>query len=104
MKTQKEEVVQDDKEKTVELRVAGGSTNSSVAGAIIKYWEKDYDVYLVAMGAAAVSQMVKACIAARGILAQKGIDLSIVPSWKSVEVNDVVKSAVRFYARCKSMK
>lgn len=102
MRTQHEEVIV--KGNDIQLKVAGRSANNKVAGAIIKYIEKEMEVSLVAMGAAAVNQMVKACIIARGILASKGIEMVIVPSFKNEEVNEVTKTAIRFYIRHYSMK
>ena len=103
MKTQHEELIDNPKEKEIMMRVAGKSPNAKIAGAIIKYIEREYEVSLVAMGAAAVNQMTKGCIIAKGMLASKGMDMVIVPSFRDEQVDEVTKTAVRFLVRYSKM-
>lgn len=82
-------------ERGVELRVAGGSNPSKIAGAIVRFMEEGNEVRLVAMGAGAVNQGVKAIAIARGMAAPAGIDLYMVPGFTDEMVSGVKKTAIR---------
>lgn len=78
------------------LKVASGSPASKVAGAIVKNMEEGRKVSLVAMGAGAVNQTVKAIAIARGMAAPKGWNLSCIPAFVDEQVDDVLKTAIKF--------
>lgn len=62
------------KEKIV-LKVAASSNPSSVAGSIVKNIQEGKDVELLAVGAGANNQAIKAYCIARGFAAPAGMDL-----------------------------
>ena len=95
MITQEEEIQQQDK--TIVLKVAGGSAASRVAGAVVKYMTEGNEVTLLAMGAGAVNQAVKAICIARGFAAPKGWNLKCIPGFKDEDVDGVSKTAICFY-------
>jgi len=95
MKTQQESV--ENNGNLIELKVAGGSQSSKVAGAVVKYMQEGKKVSLIAMGAGAVNQMVKAICIARGMAGPYGWNLTIVPGFVNEMVDGVSKTAIRFY-------
>lgn len=97
METQKEQRVVE--EHSIELRVAAGSPAAKVAGAIVKYMQERYEVSLVAMGAGAVNQAVKAICIARGMAAPSGIDITTVPGFVTEDVGGELKTAIRFHLK-----
>lgn len=78
------------------LKVAGGSETSKVAGAIASNYDSGHGVELIAIGAGAVNQAVKAIVIARGMVAPKGINLACIPSMVDVVVDGTKKTAMRF--------
>lgn len=53
-------------------------------------------VVVQAIGAAAVNQTVKAIALARGFLQEDGIEISFIPEFVDVEINDNVRTALKF--------
>jgi stage V sporulation protein S len=86
---------QDDASDNIELRVAGGSPASKVAGALIKYLLEHKNVTLLAMGAGAINQMIKAVAIARGMGATHGWDLKVIPCFADEVVDGAKKTAIR---------
>ena len=65
---------------------------STIAGVMR---EKGH-VVVQAIGAAAVNQTVKAIALARGFLQEDGIEISFIPEFVDVEINDNVRTALNF--------
>jgi stage V sporulation protein S len=86
---------QDDALDDIELRVAGGSQASKVAGALVKYLVEQKNVTLLAMGAGAVNQMIKAVAIARGMGATHGWDLKVIPCFADEVADGSRKTAIR---------
>jgi stage V sporulation protein S len=78
------------------LRVSAGSNPQSVASAIAHSIYENGACKIRAVGAGAVNQAVKAIAIARGYTAPRGIDLSCVPGFASVESNGDTISAIVF--------
>lgn len=78
------------------LKISARSNPKSVAGAIAAVIEKNGETELIAIGAGAVNQAVKAVAIARGYLAPKGFDLKTIIAFAKVEVLDTEKTAMRF--------
>jgi stage V sporulation protein S len=70
------------------LRVKGTASVPNLASAISHAVYDNKTVTLRAIGASAVSQAVKAVAVARGYVAPRGIDLSIVPGFATVTMPD----------------
>ncbi|MBF0406110.1 MAG: stage V sporulation protein S [Candidatus Riflebacteria bacterium] len=84
------------------LRVASSSNPKSVAGAIAAVLEHDTRVELLAVGAGAVNQTVKAIAVTRGYVAPKGIELYAVIAFAKIEIDGNEKTAIRFIIEAKS--
>ena len=80
----------------IQLKVAGRTNASKAAGAVVKYMNEGHNVTLIAMGAGAVNQAVKAIAIARGMAAPQGWDLYCVPGFSDENVDGVHKTAVVF--------
>lgn len=78
----------------IELRVAGGSPANKVAGAVVKNMGEGKEVYLLAMGAGAVNQAVKAVCLARGMVAVHGWNLYVIPGMVDEYSNEEKKTAI----------
>ncbi|MEZ7891844.1 MAG: stage V sporulation protein S [Candidatus Wallbacteria bacterium] len=78
------------------LKVAAQSNPKAVAGALAAVVEKEKEVELHAVGAAAVNQAVKAIAIARGFVAPKGINLVTVIAFSKIEINSEEKTAIKF--------
>lgn len=79
-----------------EYRVAASSNVNKVAGAIAHAVRDDKDVSLVAMGAGAVNQSVKALTNARGMVATSGRDLMFTSGFEKADVDGRMKTLIRF--------
>ncbi len=97
METRREQHVENGEE--MELRVAAGSPSPKVAGAIVKYMQEGYEVSLVAMGAGAVNQAVKAISIARGMASPYGWNLYVIPGFIDEQVGGSSKTAIKFFVR-----
>lgn len=77
------------------VKVSSQSRSTAVAGAIAGIMRQEGYVEVQAIGASALNQAIKAATIARGYLEQDGIDLVIVPSFSTVMIEDVERTAVR---------
>lgn len=77
------------------VKVSSQSRSTAVAGAIAGIMRQEGYVEVQAIGASALNQAIKAATIARGYLADDGIDLVIVPSFWTVMIEDVERTAVR---------
>lgn len=88
-----EQVVTEDTVEDV-IRVSSSSNANSLGQAIA------HSVYgrkipkLRAIGAGAVNQAVKACAIARGYVAVRGMNLSVVPGFETIDIDGAPISAV----------
>jgi len=83
-------------EKFISLKVAGKSEAAKVAGSIVKNMQEGKRVELLAMGAGAVNQAVKAICIARGMVGSHGWNLYTIPGFKDEVVKGISKTAIRF--------
>ena len=79
------------------LRVSAKSQPKSVAGAIAAT-VNDFDkAEIVAVGAGAVNQAIKAIAIARGFMAPRGIDLVVIPAFNNVEIDGVTRTSIKLF-------
>ena len=78
------------------IKVKGTSRTSAVAGAIAGVFREHHRAEVQAIGASAVNQAVKAMALARNYLAQDGIDVVFTPEFVDVEIDEKVRTAIKF--------
>ena len=78
------------------IKVSGTSRTSAVAGAIAGVVRENKRAEVQAIGASAVNQAVKALALARGYLQEDGYDIVFVPEFVDVEIEDKVRTAIKF--------
>ena len=78
------------------LKVSSKSRPKSVAGALATVVERDKKVELLAIGAGAVNQAVKAIAIARGFVAPRGMDLVTVVAFATIEIDGNERTCIKF--------
>ncbi len=81
---------------TIVLKIRNNSEPQKVAGAVVAYLRESKKVELQAIGAGAVNQAVKSIAVARGFIAQEGINLSCIPAFTNVEVEEEERTGIKF--------
>ena len=77
------------------IKVSANSRASAVAGAIAGVIRERHRAEVQAIGAGAVNQAVKALVLATGYLKNDGINVSCVPEFADVTIEDKVRTAIR---------
>ncbi len=77
------------------LRVSTKSQPKSVAGAIAAMVNDCQKAEILAVGAGAVNQAIKAIAITRGFLAPRGIDIVVVPAFANVEIDGVIRTSIK---------
>tara|TARA_R110000824_G_scaffold2568_2_gene11802 strand:+ start:12165 stop:12449 length:285 start_codon:yes stop_codon:yes gene_type:complete len=90
-------MVNDTNSTEINLRVAGRSDPSSVAGSIVKNMAENKCVQLTAIGAGAVNQMVKSCTIARSMIAATGRDIYFTSGFSTEVINGEEKTAMKIF-------
>ena len=78
------------------IKVQGTSRTSAVAGAIAGVFRENHRAEVQAIGASAVNQAVKALALSRSYLAQDGIDVVFISEFVDVEIDEKVRTAIKF--------
>ncbi len=78
------------------IKVSGTSRTSAVAGAIAGVVRENKHAEVQAIGASAINQAVKAMALARGYLANDGYDIVVIPEFVDVQIEDKVRTAIKF--------
>jgi len=78
------------------IKVSATSRTSSVAGAIAGVIREHQHAEVQAIGASAVNQAVKALALAKGYLKDDGYDIICMPEFVDVEIDEKVRTAIRF--------
>jgi stage V sporulation protein S len=78
------------------IKVKGTSRTSAVAGAIAGVVREHGRAEVQAIGASAVNQAVKAMALAKSYLAQDGIYVVFLPEFVDVEIDEKVRTAIKF--------
>ena len=77
------------------LRVSAKSQPKSVAGAIAAMINDYEKAEVLAVGAGAVNQAIKAIAITRGFMAPRGIDLVVIPAFSNVEIDGVSRTSIK---------
>jgi stage V sporulation protein S len=77
------------------IKVSANSRTSAVAGAIAGVVREHHRAEVQAIGAGAVNQALKALILATGYLKNDGINVSCVPEFADVTIEDKIRTAIK---------
>lgn len=77
------------------LRVSTKSQPKSVAGAIAAMINEHEKAEVLAVGAGAVNQAIKAIAITRGFMAPRGIDLVVIPAFTNVEIDGISRTSIK---------
>jgi stage V sporulation protein S len=77
------------------IKVSATSRTSAVAGAIAGVVREHHRAEVQAIGAGAVNQAVKALVLATGYLRNDGINVSCVPEFADVTIEDKIRTAIK---------
>jgi len=77
------------------IKVSASSRTSAVAGAIAGVIREHHRAVVQAIGAGAVNQAMKALVLATGYLRNDGIQITCVPEFADVTIEDQVRTAIR---------
>ncbi|MBP9675196.1 MAG: stage V sporulation protein S [Anaerolineaceae bacterium] len=78
------------------IKVKANSRTAAVAGAIAGVMREHKHVDIQAIGAGAVNQAVKAIVLAKSYLEEDGILIMCVPEFVEVEIEEKVRTAIKF--------
>ncbi|HLA97793.1 MAG TPA: stage V sporulation protein S [Anaerolineales bacterium] len=78
------------------IKVSGRSRTSAVAGAIAGVFRENKHVEVQAIGASAINQAVKAMALAKSYLAEDGYAVVFIPEFVDVEIDEKVRTAIKF--------
>ncbi len=77
------------------IKVSANSRTSAVAGAIAGVVREHHRAEVQAIGAGAVNQAMKALVLATGYLKADGINVTCIPEFADVTIDDKVRTAIR---------
>jgi stage V sporulation protein S len=77
------------------IKVKANSRTAAVAGAIAGVVREHKRADVQAIGAGAVNQAVKACVLAKGYLAEDGIAVIFIPEFVDVDIEGKVRTAIK---------
>lgn len=78
------------------IKVSSKSHPASVAGALANLFKTRDEVEIQAIGAGALNQAIKAVAIARGYVAPTGHDLSLVPGFVDIMIDNCEKRQLSF--------
>lgn len=77
------------------IKVSANSRTSAVAGAIAGVVREHHRAEVQAIGAGAVNQAIKALVLATGYLKNDGINVTCVPEFADVTIDEKVRTAIK---------
>ena len=77
------------------IKVSATSRTAAVAGAIAGIIRAHKHAEVQAIGAGAVNQAVKALVLATRYLKEDGINITCVPEYANISINDQVRTAIK---------
>lgn len=78
------------------LKISAKSSPNAIAGALAGLIKENGKAEMQAIGAGAINQAVKAVAIARGFVAPLGIELSCMPAFTEITINEEEKTGIRF--------
>lgn len=78
------------------LKVSSKSNPNNVAGSLANIIREKNVVEVQVIGAGALNQLVKSIIICRGYLAPLGINVTCIPSFTDVKIDNIIKTGIRF--------
>lgn len=77
------------------LRVSTKSLPKSVAGAIAAMINEHERAEILAVGAGAVNQAIKAIAITRGFMAPRGIEIVVIPAFTNIEIDGALRTSIK---------
>ncbi len=77
------------------LRVSTKSQPKSVAGAVAAMVNEHQRAEILAVGAGAVNQAIKAIAITRGFLAPRGIEIVVIPAFANIEIDGILRTSIK---------
>ncbi len=77
------------------LRVSTKSQPKSVAGAVAAMINENQRAEILAVGAGAVNQAIKAIAITRGFMAPRGIDIVVIPAFTNIEIDGISRTSIK---------
>jgi len=77
------------------LRVSTKSQPKSVAGAIAAMINEHQRAEILAVGAGAVNQAIKAIAITRGFMAPRGIEIVVIPAFANIEIDGILRTSIK---------
>lgn len=77
------------------LKVSAKSIPNKVAGALAGVLREQGTAELLAIGAGAINQGIKAVAIARGFVAPSGLDLICIPAFTDIEIDGEERTAIK---------
>lgn len=77
------------------LKVSTKSQPKAVAGAIAAMINENKKAEIIAVGAGAVNQAIKAVAITRGFMAPRGMDLVVIPAFANVEIDGILRTSIK---------
>lgn len=81
------------------FKVGSKTDCKKLAGAIAAIIQKDDDLELTAIGSGAVNQAIKSIAISRIYIKPFGIDITVIPSFKSIDISGVERSVINIEVR-----
>jgi stage V sporulation protein S len=77
------------------LRVSTKSQPKSVAGAVAAMINEHQRAEILAVGAGAVNQAIKAIAITRGFMAPRGIEIVVIPAFTNIEIDGILRTSIK---------
>lgn len=77
------------------LRVSTKSQPKSVAGAVAAMINEHQRAEILAVGAGAVNQAIKAIAITRGFMAPRGIEIVVIPAFANIEIDGILRTSIK---------
>lgn len=77
------------------LKVSSKSNPNSVAGALANIFKDNNSLEIQAIGAGALNQSIKSIIICRGFLAPSGKNITVVPSFSDIVIDNETRTAIK---------